>query len=258
MYGYAGTSATVTQLTPFSSPPQSTDPAGTAAQAAVVAQATGVAAEAHAQTLPQLMSAVPSSLQSLAVPAASKSSTAAPESFASSLNSIANYVNGPTSPLSMFTIGSVPELLGAQGYLVPQAGVVLTEAAAKLAATAPLTSVGWLHSGAGGLGSAVSAGMARAGFVGGLSVPQGWVMAAPAIKPVAAVFTENAMAGAPAAAATQGNGTLFGNMALSSLAGRAMVGTGGPSARATGSAGAAAVGEASGPVNIFIVPAAPQ
>jgi hypothetical protein len=105
-----------------------------------------------------------------------------------------------------------------------------------------------------GLGSAVSGGIGRAGLVGGLSVPQGWAMAAPAVKPVAAVLAGNGPAGAAAAAATQGEGTMFGNMALSSLAGRAMVGTGGTAARSVAAAGSAA-GEASGPVNIFVIPA---
>ncbi|KAE9894166.1 PPE domain-containing protein, partial [Enterobacteriaceae bacterium TzEc051] len=44
MYGYAGSSATASQLAPFSEPPQTTNPSATAAQSAVVAQAAGAAA----------------------------------------------------------------------------------------------------------------------------------------------------------------------------------------------------------------------
>ncbi|OOK65714.1 polymorphic PE/PPE s C terminal family protein [Mycobacterium kansasii] len=71
-----------------------------------------------------------------------------------------------------------------------------------------------------------------------MSVPQGWAMSAPAVKPVAAVFAENGLTGAPAAAATQGEGSLFSNMALSGLAGRAMVPTGGTAARSSAQPGA--------------------
>src|SRR6201993_5075811 len=72
MFGYAGSSATASQVTPFTQPPQTTNPAVAGSQAAAVAQAVGSAAGGHAQTLmstaPQLISAVPRSLQSLASP----------------------------------------------------------------------------------------------------------------------------------------------------------------------------------------------
>jgi PPE-repeat protein len=262
MYGYAGSSATASQLTPFSPPPQTANPAGTAGQAATVAQATSAAAGAQTQTLPQLMSAVPASLRSLAVPAsasvptAAASSTSAPSSLASSVNTIISSITGPSSLLSLFTIPGVPYLLGIQSYLLPQAAVNEAAAASKVSA-ASASSGGLLGLGSetDGLGSTVSAGVGRAGLIGGLSVPQGWAMAAPAVKPVAAVLAENGLSGAPAAVATPGEGTLFSNMALSSLAGRAMVGTGGAAARSAGAAGRTASGEASGAVNIFVIPA---
>ena len=49
MYSYAGSSATASQVTPFGPPPQTTNPAGTAGQAAAIAQATGT----PARTLPR-------------------------------------------------------------------------------------------------------------------------------------------------------------------------------------------------------------
>ncbi len=259
MYGYAAASAAASEMTRFGSPPQTTDPAGAVRQAAALAPNSARAAGANAQALPQVMSAVPSSLHILAAPAASTPSSSAPASLASSLNSLLGYVGGPTSPLSLFSIGGVPELLGAQLYLLPQAGVNLTDAAGKLAAATP-AATGLVSSGTSGLGSAVTAGMGRAGLVSGLSVPQGWAMAAPAVKPVAAVFAESGVAGAPvAAAAAPGEGSLFGNMALSSLAGRAIAGSSSTSAApSTATAAASATGEASGPVNIFIVPAVPK
>jgi PPE-repeat protein len=59
MYGYAGSSAAATQLTPFTEPPQTTNPAGNAGQAAAVAHAVGASAGTHTQpALTHLMSAV--------------------------------------------------------------------------------------------------------------------------------------------------------------------------------------------------------
>src|ERR1700677_3599449 len=72
MFAYAGSSATASGVTPFTQPPQTTNPAAAGGQAAAVAHAVGSAAGGHAQTLmstaPQLISAVPQSLQSLASP----------------------------------------------------------------------------------------------------------------------------------------------------------------------------------------------
>ncbi|MDG6217740.1 PPE domain-containing protein, partial [Acinetobacter baumannii] len=60
MYGYAGSSATASQLAPFSEPPQTTNPSATAAQSAVVAQAAGAAASSDITAqLSQLISLLP-------------------------------------------------------------------------------------------------------------------------------------------------------------------------------------------------------
>ncbi|MGB9250174.1 MAG: PPE domain-containing protein, partial [Mycobacterium sp.] len=71
MYGYAGQSASATQVTPFATPAATTNPGGTATQAAAVSQATGTSAATSSQSiLQQLTSSTPNSLQSLASPAA--------------------------------------------------------------------------------------------------------------------------------------------------------------------------------------------
>ena len=72
MYSYASSSAAASTLKPFTQPAQTTNPTGPAGQAAAVAQVTGTSAGSGTQsTLSQLMSAVPSALQSLASPLAS-------------------------------------------------------------------------------------------------------------------------------------------------------------------------------------------
>ncbi|HZE14214.1 MAG TPA: PPE family protein, partial [Mycobacterium sp.] len=75
MYGYAANSAATTaQVTPWPVPVQNTTVGGVAAQHATVAGAALSAAGTQQTTLPQLLSAVPQTLQSVASPAASTSS----------------------------------------------------------------------------------------------------------------------------------------------------------------------------------------
>ncbi|MFZ3271843.1 MAG: PPE family protein [Mycobacterium sp.] len=247
MYGYAGQSATASQVTPFTSPPQTTNPGGLAAQSAGVAQATGTSAGTGAQsTLSQLMSRVPSSLQSLATPA-----TAAPG--ASSAQDLASLI-APGTPLT--TLLETYELagpallparnvlvtatsgmaMGARGY---QTGVLPVAAAAA----SPLAA-GLGPAGSAGLTGAASAGVGDAGLVGALSVPPSWAAATPAVRLAAAALQGMSVTGAPVVAAAS-QGTVFGQMALASLAGGALGNTvpraavetgsraGGPSSRDT-------------------------
>ena len=86
MYGYAGQSASAAQVTPFATPAATTNPGGTATQAAAVSQATGTSAASSSQSiLQQLTSSMPSSLQSLASPAATTAATTTETPFQSLL-----------------------------------------------------------------------------------------------------------------------------------------------------------------------------
>ena len=67
MYGYAASSATASQVTPFNAAPATSNPAAAATQGAAVAQATGTSAGTAQSTLSQLISTITSTLQSLAV-----------------------------------------------------------------------------------------------------------------------------------------------------------------------------------------------
>ena len=81
----------------------------------------------------------------------------------------------------------------------------------------------------------MSAAMGRASLVGSMSVPQGWTEAAPTeIKTLASVLPAN-LAAAPEASLA-GESGIFSQMALSSLAGRAL----GASASYSGGGSAAA------------------
>ena len=261
MYGYAGSSATASQVTPFTPAPHTTNSTGTTAQAEAVTQATGTATGARAQALPQAISAAPQALRTLAAPSAAAADppAAAAADPPSLLSSLDGFITGPLSPASLFTVPGVPYLLGIQSYLTPQAAANLTSASENYAKALAKTTITEVPRVVGAPVSApVSAGIGRAALVGGLSVPQGWASAAPAIKTVVATLPESSLSAAPAALTAAGPGSLTGNMALSGLAGRAMVGTGGggvgaAAVRSAGMGGSTAAHEAT-TANIFVIP----
>lgn len=255
MFGYAGSSASAAQLTPYSSPPQTANAAGQAAQAASVSQSAGNVQAALAQ--------VTSAVQSVAsTGSSSASSTSELTAVMTQINGILNNLTGPATPYSyLFPASGVPYLLGIQSVLLPQNGqgvaTVLSGGAAKaLLPASLLPSTTSATTALGGGASTVSAGIGRAGLVGGLSVPWGWVTAAPAIRTVAAMSPEASLGAAPMVTA-EGSGGVFGNMALSSLAGRAFggLGTGGLASRsAAASIGAGAAGGQATTATIIVIP----
>ncbi|WP_198157873.1 PE/PPE C-terminal domain-containing protein, partial [Mycobacterium celatum] len=140
-------------------------------------------------------------------------------------NTIWSTLTGPFSLQSWSTIPGGPFLSFGQVYSWAQNG---QGAAAYLAGPKPITgalaplaeSAKPVLSSAGFGGAPASAAMGRAAMVGSLSVPQGWTEAAPAIRTLAATLPSS-LAAAPTASLA-GEGGVFGQMALSSLAGRAV------------------------------------
>jgi PPE-repeat protein len=255
MFGYAGSSATACHMAPFTEPPQTTNPAAAGSQAAAVAHAVGTSAGTDTQSvLSQLMSAVTQSLQSLASPGLSAAADLpSPLSVLSSLT-------GPFSPLSLASLGLGGYLNSAEPYGLASVGSAVAGLSQKVSALPAAGSGGLLE---GGLGSGtrvvgstggVSADIGRASLVGRLSVPQSWASAAPAIKPVAAVLPDSGLCAAPVMVAADDQGGVFSNMALSSVAGRAMAGTGGTAARSIGVGGGAYSGQAT-TATIIVIPA---
>jgi PPE-repeat protein len=217
MYSYAGASANASRLTAFTPPPATTNPAGAASQSAAVAQTTGTATGTGVQsTLSQLLSSITTSLQDLASPVTSSTSTSGLSGILSALlggSSTSSSIVTPgggilsTSGLSLGTIldGVITSYAVMPGWL----GIGLTStmvgttlgplmgsamnlgftpaiAAANQAAMAgagaagaagAAAAQGALGSGfAGGLGGL--AGLGQAASVGALSVPQSWGWAA--------------------------------------------------------------------------------
>jgi PPE-repeat protein len=242
MYGYAGSSASATTLTPFTPPLPSTNPGGLAAQAATVAQATGTSAATNTQTvLSHLTSAVPTALQGLASPL---QSTSAATPAAAGLTGILNSL-GLTS-LQSITGSPVGTGVSATGLATAtgawgsashaDSGILATQDMIdglegrilnridQLGPVAAVGSAGSASLGAGGAPAAVFAGLGQAASVGGLSVPVGWTTAPPAIRPVAAALPATSLSAAPEVFAAS-PGSLFSEMTLASLAGRAIGGT---------------------------------
>src|SRR5580704_2685659 len=96
MYGYAGSSAAATVLSPFSSPDQNTDPGATAGQAAAVSQASGSSA-GNAQSA---VSVVSQALSAAAAPAQSG------DALDTLSNLISVFLSAPTDLVTLF--GLIP------------------------------------------------------------------------------------------------------------------------------------------------------
>jgi PPE-repeat protein len=215
MYGYAGSSAAASTMTPFGSPPETTNAAGAASQTGAVAQATGTSSSAGVQsTLSQVVSAMPNALQTMASPmSAASTNPFAPGSNTATtgISGLLNLLDGQTgSAFGSFISSSL-----SNGFL---SGNWVNPASVSPAVTSAFADIGFLavagQSGIGGLnpamltgaagaqsalsaglghagsaigslgssgfgGSAVSAGMGRATLVGAMSVPHGWAAATP-------------------------------------------------------------------------------
>lgn len=223
MYGYAGQSAAAAAVTPFDPPSQNTNPAGTAAQAAATTQVVGSSAGTNTQSaLSQLTSAAPSTLRSLAAPAAVD-----PPSSASSLATFLSNLDSSSLAKIAANVEVIPKaVLPANDVLITTImGLVigarhLGDMTVAVKAVTPGLAAGLGSAAAPAVGSAVSASVGQAGFVGGMAVPPSWAVATPAIRTVAAVLSGASEAAIPAAAVSQGS--FFSGLAVAGMAGGAL------------------------------------
>ena len=229
MYGYAGQSASAAQVTPFATPAATTNPGGTATQAAAVSQATGTSAASSSQSiLQQLTSSMPSSLQSLATPAATTTETPFQSLFALIFGTTVLPTNlsalvGDYSPYAslFYNTEGLPYFSVGMGNF----GVQIAKSAGMLGGAAPAAAAPSLG-GLGGLGGALGGGGAAgagagahaisaisggAGSVGKLAVPASWVGGAPQAAPHGVQLVSSVSATPEAAA---GSGNLMGGMPL--------------------------------------------
>ncbi|ARG59108.1 PPE family protein [Mycobacterium kansasii] len=222
MYGYAGSSAAATQLSPFVEPQQATNPSGLAAQAAAVTEASANSAGNQSSTLSGLISMVPSALQGLSGPNSTSwlqviwdlltgSGPAWWQTLWNVWGPNANVWNTITStglfvPGSTFAPFMASVLAGAVAADAAQDASAAAAGVGSGLAAGPLASTG-------SVGSAVSAGLGNAGIVGKLSVPPAWTAAAPLHSPLGSALGGTPMVAPPPAVAAGMPGMPFGNMA---------------------------------------------
>jgi PPE-repeat protein len=213
MYGYAGASLAASALTPFTTPPETTNPSGLGGMAAAVTQAVSTSAGTGAQTVAPLSStALPGALPGFASTVASSSTSTSPLSSlttltpSSAVTSGTSLVSGASSAMSMSASGV--SMLGSAGSLMNTFGPATATIAQSFQMSGSVMSTG-VGSGAGALsspgfgGTAVTATAGRAASLGTLSVPQGWTSAAPAFSQVASASPGGPSAGPPVAPAGQ-------------------------------------------------------
>ncbi|WP_343599283.1 PPE domain-containing protein [Mycobacterium sp.] len=226
MYGYAGHSAAATALTPFTSPTATTNPAGVAGQAAAVAHAAGAAAGTQALQGVAAAGVSSSAASSSATPVASVASLAALPAiidiFAASAATGASSTSAPASITSAAYSGrnvALTEELAANEA---------AHGAIRGGAAGPASRFGSAASEALGTAAAppVAAGLGQAYSIGGLSAPTSWAAAAPATRLVAVQLPSASLSAAPAALAGTSE-SVFSDMALAGMAGRALGGTAG-------------------------------
>jgi PPE-repeat protein len=249
MFGYASTSSAATTLTTFSSPSSNTNTAGQSGQAAAVAQADGVAAgdvQSAISSIQQALAAVPNALTGMASPAQGLADLA-PLTILDFLSDLSGLLVDPELSASglaadsVYGITALPFDVG--GFYTGIHTDTIVSGWAGVQAwpgtePAPPTSFPVITS----LDSPVSAGVGEAASVGRLAVPSAWVTAAPELRLSAMALPATSVAAA-AEASAGGAGSVFGQMALAGLAGRAMAGTvgaGGGAAPRTGERSATA------------------
>lgn len=226
MYGYAGSSAAATVLTPFTSPRQNTDPGGTASQAAAVGQA----ASTSAGNVQGTISAVPQALSAAAAPAQT-------DPLSTLANLVSVFFSAPTDLVTLFGIVPMDALSGPVGLPIAYLGTVYGQNTDNIisgwqgtepwpgTADAPvrpfpatLTNPGVVPA------PTVSAAYGEANMVGGLSVPSNWTVAAPEIRSVALTSPLTGPAAAAAPAVEAGSANAFNQMGIAGMAGQAMAG----------------------------------
>jgi PPE-repeat protein len=280
MYSYAGAATAASQLTSFGAPPATTNDSGQATQSAAAANSTTTSIETFLTNLNTELTSLDTQLTSLntefstletqlinelgttlpTLPTWVTSGIADIEktitTFTSTLNTYA------AGPWSLIGVGNLLKNWWQVSISIPNLGVGIQGIGPLLnpkpivGALSPLLHSGLLSGSfePAGAGS-VSASLARAGTIGALSVPNNWASAVPAVRTVAAEMEATAADAAPEMDAVAQNG-MFGEMALASLAGRAI--GGGATRAVAGSAyrvpGAVAADEIATTATIIVIP----
>jgi PPE-repeat protein len=287
MYAYTGAAGAASQLTAFTAAPATTNDSGQANQAAASAAST---ADSTTDSLSafltqlnteltqfgtelgtlntQLTSLLPQSSTTLAQlvaslglpPSVTNGITLFNQFLTTGANTLSTYAAGPWTPLGF---GSLLKNWWQVSISIPSLGTGIQGIGPLLHPT-PITGAlspllhSSLLSGASQSASPATALAGRAGTIGGLSVPQNWAAATPAVRTVAAEMELSAADAAPEMGLAQPG--MFGQTALSSLAGRAIGGTATRAAVGQGFRvpGAVAADEIATTATIIVIPASAE
>lgn len=230
MDSYASSSATASDVTPFSGAPQITSGEGVASQAAALTQAAG-----SAQSIVSSLSSLPSPVSSLLQTGANLSN-----SYTTTITGLLNGLFGPNGASTFAALYSAVKVPLGFTTQFNDIGLLINFPLSQVLKFAPPAGYGALPkdalgAGLGALGfgrgtlyNAVSAGMGNAGtLVGKLSVPPSWATATPAIRTAAAALSAAGPEAVPAAALGQGG--LLSAMSVAGMLGSAL-GAGAPGA----------------------------
>jgi hypothetical protein len=211
------------------------------------------------------MNVIPNALQTVG-PAAAAPAAATPAGdiieainpFVVAIRPFFAAITGAYSPIAPIVIGGGWYLFALQilglSQNAPGVASLLNTGGKPLAGLSPLRA-GYVASAT--PGSGVSGAMGHSTLVGSLSVPQGWVTEAPVMRTMASMLpgvSPGALPAIPAAA----EGGVFGEMAMASLAGRALAGASirtVSNGAASISGGTAAAEEVATTATIIVIPA---
>jgi PPE-repeat protein len=228
MYTYAGSSAAATALKPFNSPQQNTDPGGSASQAAAVSQA----ASTSAGNVQSTISTVPQTVSAAATPAQSE--------FLDNLSNLLTVLFGPATTAAFFGFVLPSDILSGPAdlpidYIGTISGVGTDDTVSGLNGVVPWPDVGpapvdafpaYLQNMP--LSPApepmTTVGLGQANTIGALSVPRGWTVEAPEVRPMALSSPITNAGNAIAAPLEAGSANTFNQMGLAGMAGQAMTG----------------------------------
>jgi PPE-repeat protein len=234
MYEYAGASAAASALPPFASPPPATNPAGVAGQVSAVAHAAatpvGTGTQTIMSTASQLLSAVPTALQGLALPQAAAPSLSSLSQSLSLLSPVNLAVSSASAGITSTGMGGSYAGLGYAAHYDPDGAGKMDAILERLgalpgsSATGGFVSLGSAAPGAGsGAAPALTAGLGRASSIGALSVPPNWATAVPTIRRVAVALPDILPSAAPTIMAASPE-NLLNEMLLASMAVRGVRG----------------------------------
>ncbi|UMB68004.1 PPE family protein [Mycobacterium paraterrae] len=210
MYGYAGSAAVASTLTPFAEPPSTTNPVAGAQQAAASILSTGS----------RVLDAIPQALASAAAPAAADPTALIP------------LLTVPLTATAV-TVGTVGISASFTSFGTTYRGLLINADRDYDNGKGPFTGNGpggtmlpqWIISGKGGVGAPSDAvpstegALGQANKVGRLSVPSSWTVAAPELRPAAFTLPVTTAEAAPVVG---GAGNLFSSMGLAGAAGGAV------------------------------------